>query len=290
MITASMTIPAGETVAIDPGATVTMGSGVTITVNGTLTASSMATHAKLTGTSWTGLVVNGTLNLNGVDITGASAALDVNGGGNAEYDNGTITASAATFTIASGGSLTTKHSTFAEIAGTCSVQGSFTASYLTVTGGGTGLFDGIVATNGGQVTIDDSTFTGPGNAGPVHDMLVSTSPMGASKFHVAYSSISMVHCGFHFDTLSEFDISYVNNDSNAYGSMFYGSGGAGPFTVSYSNFDDNGTNGHYAYDIEGTNSPITFDHDYMNGTASDPGAVATTTNPSSTTVTGTGPR
>ena len=96
MITASMTIPAGETVNIDPGATVTMGSGVTITVNGTLSASSMATHAKLTGSSWTGLVINGTLNLNGVDITGASSALDVNGGGNAEYDNGTITNSAAT--------------------------------------------------------------------------------------------------------------------------------------------------------------------------------------------------
>ena len=276
--------------AIDPGATVTMGSGVTITVNGTLAASSMATHAKLTGTSWTGLVVNGTLNLNGVDITGASSAIDVKGGGTAEYDYGTITNSAATFSVDSGGSFTTKHATFSGAAGTCNVQGSFTASYLTYTGGGAGLFDGIVATNSGQVSVEDSTFTGPGPNGPLHDMLVSTSPMGASKFHVAYSSISGVHCGFHFDTLSEFDISYVNNDSNAYGAMLYGSGGAGPFTVTYSNFDDNGTNGHYAYDAEGGNSPITFDHDYVNGTASDPSSSVSTTNPSSTTVTGTGPR
>ena len=289
MISASMTIPAGETVAIDPGATITMSSGVTITVNGTLTASSMATHAKLTGSGWTGIVVasGGTVNLNGVDMSGASVALDVHG--TAEYDNGTIN-SAAAFNVESGGALTTKKSTFAGNSSACNVAGSFTASYLTYTAAGSSLFDGIVTTDpAAQLSIEDSMFTGPGPNGPLHDMLVSTNG-GSAKFHVAYSSITGVHCGFHFDTLSEFDISYVNNDSNAYGAMFYGSGGAGPFTVSYSNFDDNGTNGTHAYDAEFANGPIVFDHDHLNGQASDPAGAVSTTNPSSATVTGTGPR
>lgn len=284
----SITIPAGETVTIDPGATITMGAGVTVTVDGTLTASSATTHAKLTGSSWVGLVVSGTLSLDGVDITGASSAIDVKGGGKGEYDDGTIDSSAAPFTVASGGSLGMKHSTLSKVAGTCNIAGSFTADYLTYTGGGAGFFDGFVTTDpGAQLSIEDSTFTGPGPNGPLHDMLVSSA---AAKFHVAYTSISGMHCGFHFGGLSEFDISYVNDDSNAFGFMLYGSSGAGPFTVSYSNIDDNGANGVNAYDAEGTNGPITFDHDYVNGQKTDPSGVVSTTNGSSSTVSGTGPR
>jgi hypothetical protein len=289
-IGSSVTIPAGETVTIDPGATITMGSGVTVTVDGTLTASSATTHAKLTGSSWVGLVVSGTLNLDGVDISGASAALDIKGGGKGEYDDGTIAASAAPFNVDASGSLGMKHSTLSQAAGTSTIAGSFTASYLTYTGGGSGFFDGIV-TNGAsaQLSIEDSTFTGPGPNGPLHDMLVSGS--GAAKFHVAYTSISSMHCGFHFGAMSEFDISYVNDDSNAFGFMLYGSSGAGPFTVSYSNIDDNNAaTGVNAYDAEGTNGPITFDHDYVNGNTTDPSKAVTVTSPSSGKVSGTGPR
>lgn len=284
-----MTIPSGTTVTIDPGATINVGAGVTITVDGGLDASSMATHAKLTGSGWTGIVVDsgGSLDLSGVDIGGASTALDVKG--NAEYDYGTISNTAAPFNVESGGALTTKHSTFTAPSAAANVAGSFTASYLNYTGGGTSLYDGIVTTDpGAKVSIEDSTFTGPGPNGPLHDMLVSNG--GAAQFHVAYTTITSVHCGFHFGTLSEFDISYINDDSNAFGFMLYGSGGGGPFTVTYSNIDDNGTNGTNAYDAEGTNGPITFDHDYLNGSTTDPQAVVTTTNPSSGKVAGTGPR
>lgn len=288
-IGSSVTIPAGETVTIDPGATITMGSGVTVTVDGTLTASSATTHAKLTGSSWAGLVVSGTLSLDGVDISGASAALDVKSGGKGEYDDGTIGPSAAPFDVEGGGSLGMKHATISQAAGTCNIAGSFTADYLTYTGGGSGFFDGFATTSpGAQLSIEDSTLTGPGPNGPLHDML--TSAGGAAKFHVAYTNISNMHCGFHFGGLSEFDISYVNDDSNAYGFMLYGSSGAGPFTVSYSNIDDNGSNGVWAYDAEGTNGPITFDHDYVNGMTADPANVVSVTNASSGKVSGTGPR
>jgi hypothetical protein len=289
-IGSSITIPAGETVTIDPAAVITMGSGVTVTVDGTLTASSAASHAKLGGASgWVGLVVSGTLSLDGVDISGASAALDIQSGGKGEYDDGTILASNAPFNVEASGSLGMKHATLSQAAGTCNVAGSFTASYLTYTGGGSGFFDGIVTNSASaQLSIEDSTFTGPGPNGPLHDMLVSGS--GASKFHVAYTNITGMHCGFHFGAMSEFDISYVNDDSNAFGFMLYGSSGAGPFTVSYSNIDDNGTNGKNAYDAEGTNGPITFDHDYVNGITTDPSKAVSVTSPSSAKVSGTGPR
>jgi hypothetical protein len=286
-ISSSLTIAAGTTVTIDPGATINMGSGVTVTVLGTLSASSASSHAKLTGSSWVGLVVGsgGTLNLDGVDITGASAALDIQGGGTAEYDDGTIANSAATFNVAKAGSLTTKHATFSGAAGACNVAGSFTASFLTYTGGGSGFFDGITTTDPtAQLSVEDSTFTGPGANGPLHDMLVSNT---AAKFHVAYTSISHMHCGFHFNSLSEFDISYVNDDSEAYGFMLYGSGGAGPFTVSYSNLYSNAGDD---YSTLGSNGPITFDHVYRNGMVDDVGMVVTVTNPESAMVAGTGPR
>jgi hypothetical protein len=286
MLTTNITIPAGTTVTIDPGAQVDVGAGVTITVDGTLTAAAASNHASLTGASWIGIVVasGGTLQLDGVDITGASAALDVQGGGTAEYDDGTIDQSAASFDVAKGGTLGMKHSTLTGAAGTCSVAGSFTADYLTYTGGGSGLFDGIVTTDtGAKLSIEDSTFSGPGANGPLHDMLVAQN--GAAQFHVAYTDIKSVHCGFHFDELSEVDISYVNDDSNAYGFMLYGSGGAGPFTVTYSNLYSNGAD----YTTLGSNSPITFDHDYT-ADSTDPGTVVTTTNPQSSMVPGTGPR
>ncbi len=285
-LSTNITIPAGTTVTIEPGAKVDVGAGVTITVAGTLTASAASRHASLTGASWIGVVVasGGTLQLDGVDITGASAALDVQAGGTAEYDDGTILQSAASFTIAKGGTLGMKHSALTGAAGTCNVAGTFTADYLTYTGGGTGLFDGIVTTDiGAKLSVEDSTFTGPGENGPLHDMLVAQN--GAAQFHVAYTTIKSMHCGFHFDTLSELDVSYVNDDTNAYGFMLYGSGGAGPFTVTYSNLYGNGAD----YTTLGNNSPITFDHDYT-ADSTDPGTVVSTTNPQSSMVPGTGPR
>jgi hypothetical protein len=286
MLATNITIPAGTTVTIAPGATVDVGAGVTITVAGTLSAAAASNHASLTGASWIGIVVvsGGALQLDGVDITGASAALDVQGGGTAEYDDGTIHESAASFAVAKGGTLGMKHSTLAAAAGTCSVAGSFTADYLTYTAGGTGLFDGIVTTDtGARLSVEDSTFTGPGENGPLHDMLVAQN--GAAQFHVAYTTIKSMHCGFHFDELSEVDVSYVNDDTNAYGFMLYGSGGAGPFTVTYSNLYSNGAD----YTTLGSNSPITFDHDYT-ADSTDPGTVVSTTNPQSSMVPGAGPR
>lgn len=155
----------------------------------------------------------------------------------------------------------------------------FTASYLDYDSNGHAGITTMDPT--AQLSIEDSKLHG---SGPTADFLVASA--GAAKFHVAYTTISNVHCGFHFDTVSEFDVSYSNVEGNAFGFMLYGSGGAGPFTVTYSNLYSNSS---YDYDTEGTNSPITFDHDYT-ADATNPGDAVTTTNAQTAMITGTGPR
>jgi hypothetical protein len=282
MLSQSVTIGSGATVTVSPGATINVSSGVTITVAGTLTASSTTKAATINGTGWKGIVVasGGTLNLTGVDISGAATAIDVQKGATmAEYDSGTINAATTPFNIESGGTFGTKSATVTGTLGSTSIAGSFTASKLTYNSNGN---TGIVTTDPtAQLSIEDSTLQG---TGPTGDMLVSQG--GAAKFHVAYSTISNVHCGFHFDAVSEFDVSYVNDESNAFGFMLYGSSGSGPFTVTYSNIDQNSA---YAYDTQGTNAPITFDHDYVTGMTNN-GTAVSVTNASNTAVTGTGPR
>jgi len=282
MLAKSVTVGSGVTVTIAPGATITASSGVTITVDGTLTASSTTKAATITGTGWTGIVVasGGTLSLTGVDISGATTALDVQKGAtSAEYDTGTINAATTPFNIEAGAVFGTKSATVTGTLGSTSVAGSFTASHLTYNSNGNA---GIVTTAPAAVlSIEDSTLQGTGPSG---DMLISQG--GAAKFHVAYSTISNVHCGFHFDAVSEFDISYINDQSNAFGFMLYGSSGAGPFTVSYSNITLNSA---YAYDTQGANAPITFDNDYVTGTVNN-GTAVSVTNAQNAAVTGTGPR
>ena len=183
------------------------------------------------------------------------------------------------FDVETGGALTTKGASVTNTGGQSTISRSFTASRLDYNSNGS---TGIVTSDPtATLSIEDSTLHG---SGPVADMLVSS--QGAKTFHVAYTTISSVHCAFHFDTVSEFDMSYMNITGNAYGFMLYGSGGAGPLTVSYSNIDNNSS---YAYDTQGSNGPITFDHCYTTGNTQ-PGDAVSTTNPASATVSGTGPR
>lgn len=282
-ITSSVTIPAGVTVTIAAGATVTVSANATINVAGTLTASSASgTHALLTGNGngWTGISVSsgGTLDLDGVDITGASTALaTVAGATSAEYDDGTITGASAPFDVASGTTLGTKNATVTGTLGTSRVAGSLVASYLDYDSNG---HEGIVTTDPTATeSIESSTLHG---SGPVADMVISAS--GAASIHVAYTDITNVHCGFHFDTITSFDVSYTNIESNAYGFMLYGSDGTGARSVTYSNIDQNTV----AFDTEGQNGPITFDHDYITGTQN-PGDAVSVTNPQTSAVPGTGP-
>jgi hypothetical protein len=282
-LSTNVTVASGTQVTIAAGATINVGANVTITVEGTLTAANKANHAKLTGSGWTGIVVasGGTLSLDGVDITGASAAIHVEAGDTAaEYDDATITGSKVPFNVDKGGTLGTKSSNVTGTLGISTISGSFTASYLDYDSNGV---EGITTMDpSAELSIEDSTLHG---GMPVHDAL--TSAVGAAKFHVAYTELTDNHCGFHFDTVSEFDISNVNDHGNLWGSMFYGSGGSGPFTVTDSNLDSNSA---YAYDAQGQNSPITLSGCYVSGATNDPSSVVSATNAAGGMVAGTGPR
>jgi hypothetical protein len=281
-ITADVTIPVGKTLTIDPSATITMAAGVTITVEGTLTASSStAAHAKIIGNGWTGIVVatGGNLALDGVDITGPTTAIDVASGGIAKYDNATMTSAATPFNVQKGGKLQTTKAVVAGTRGITHIAGNFTASYLDYDSNG---HEGITTTDAAAtISIEDSSLHGL-NMG---DMIVAGP--GAASVHVAYTEIKAVHCGFHFNDISAFDLSYLEVHQNADGAMLYGSSGAGPFRITHSNFE---TNTDFPYDTLGTNSPITIDDSYVTGTASDPGSVVSVTNPATQAWTDVGPR
>ena len=280
-LSGSVQIAAGDTVTIAPGATIAVAAGTTITVAGTLNASSATpTHAKLMGSGWKGVVVasGGTLALDGVDIAGASTALDVKSGATkAEYDDGNIDGATMPFNVEAGGALSTRGATVTGTKGGSQVSGSFTASHLDYN---SATYPGITTMSpAATLSIEDSTLHG---GGPIADFLVSSG--GAAKFHVAYTNITNVHCAFHFDTITAFDISYTNAQKDAFGFMLYGSGAGG--SVKYSNIDDKPG---VAYATAGSNGPIAFDNCYVTGQTAG-GTVVTTTNPQSTTVMGAGPR
>ena len=244
-ISTSTTIPAGATVTIAKGATVTVGAGVTITVAGTLSAETNTTHAKLTGTGWTGIVVaaGGTLNLDSVDFTGAADPMAVTG--TATYANGTITAPATPIDVEAGGSLTLTTVTITGSTGYSRVNGNLTATALDYDSNGN---EGVVI--GGTtsvVKITGSTFHGTSVDGG--DMI---SVNACASLTMTYTSITACHCAYHFNEITSFDLENMDLHGDSYGFMMYGSDpttGTRVFknsnveTMAAAGIDEAGTNG-----------------------------------------------
>jgi hypothetical protein len=277
-------IASGMTVVIAPGAAIGMGATAGITVQGTLIAhSACGPHAQLTwpagAASTSGIVVTsgGTLVLDGVDVTGANAALTVLGGADAEYDHARIDGATAPFTVAPGGILKTTGAAVINAQGASSISGALVAAYLDYNANGN---SGIVADDSASIDIRHSRLHGDG---PDADMVISQGSTGATAIHVSNTEIYDVHCAFHFEPVTTFDISYTNIHDNAFAFMLYGSGPAGG-TISYSNV---GTSNQVAFDPAGTNGTITFDHCYIPGGA--PAAPVVISNPAASPVAGTGP-
>src|SRR5262249_11295930 len=128
----NVNVAQGQTVQIAPGAVITVSAGVAITVTGTLKVASEATHAKLTGPKWTGIVVaaGGTLDTKGLDLDNATTALwTQKGNAAATFANGTIKASTP-FTMEAGSKLSIVNSTVNATAGSA-IAGNFAASHMT---------------------------------------------------------------------------------------------------------------------------------------------------------------
>jgi hypothetical protein len=255
--TGSVTIPAGKTVTIAAGASISVPAGFAVTVNGTIkSATPGATHAKITGTGWAGIVVaqGGTMTLDSVDLTGAKKALwTQKGNTDATYANGVLSADVP-FTMEAGSKLSISKSTVTAANGQSSLMGTFNASYMTYD---KGTNEGFTFNDAaGTLTIIDSTLKGNGGG----DYVVVDA---AATMSVTYTTISGSHCPFHFGASgpTKYTVDHVSDDSNGYGWMLYGSG-AGPSTISNSNFRDQS----YNIEMTGTNGAVTLTNNYF-GTA-----------------------
>ena len=260
-ITANVDIVAGATVTIAPGAHITVTPGVAITVHGTLTASSKATHAKLTSTAaWGGIIVasGGSMTLTGVDIT--NAGITANGNDlAAQYDYGTITA--GLFTVDVAGKLTTDHAAVVT-GGATNVNGAFTATFLDYSGSEISMGDPSAT-----VSVIDSKITGSGG-----DFFT---PGSGKLLHISYSTIDKTHCPIHMSGIAKFELDHVTTggtsatSTSGFGLMVYNAD-VGPHTVSYSNFNDPN------WDQTVRTAVINIDHSYFKVAPATVGQVTTT--------------
>jgi len=253
-LAASVTIKAGATVDIAPGATVTAGTGISITVRGTLSVKASASHAKLTGMNWKGIVIasGGTLNVDGLDITNAEIGMWTQTGNlDAVMLSSSITNAATPFKMEPGSKLSVTKTTVAKSTGQSNIAGTFTASYLNYDKGSA---EGLALNDpAGTMTISDSTLTGVGGG----DYVVSRA---GKLVKVEYSTITGSHCGLHFSAVDKFIIDHVSDDQNSYGAMLYGSG-AGPNQILSSNVRSTDKD----LDFSGTNGATTIDKSFTGG-------------------------
>lgn len=252
-ISSARYIAAGTVVTIPAGATINMGADAAITIKGTLKIDASASHAKMTGTAWQGLIIadGGKLEADGLEIKGAKAGLWTQPGNLAStFKNGVLDA-ATPFKMESGSNLTVDHSKVIAGGGSA-IAGTFVANYMDYdkgTNGGLTLNDA-----NGTMTITNSTLHGGGGG----DYVISS--LG-KKVTVTRSSISGSHCALHFSGsgagagTESFLIDGVDVRNNGVGGMLYNSG-AGPNEVKNTNFTANNE-----YDISfggNENGNITF--------------------------------
>jgi hypothetical protein len=244
-ITSNITIDEGAVVEIASGATVTVSKDVAITVKGTLKVAAGTAHAKLTGTSWTGLIIakGGTLDADGLDIESSVSGLwTQDGNTKAEIKNGSITAGSP-FKMEKNSKLTVTKTNVKAKAGGSAIAGTFIASFMVYDKGANG---GLTLNDpAGSMTISDSELKGTGGG----DYVISSA---GKKLTLEYTTISGSHCAIHFTGIEQFTIDHVSADANDWGAMLYGSG-AGPHTITASNVRNNVQD----LDLQNTNGPVT---------------------------------
>lgn len=253
-VAASVTIKAGATVDIEPGATVTVATGAAITVKGTLSVKAGASHAKLGGKNWKGIVVasGGTLVVEGLDISDAEVgAWTMAGNAGASFVESSIANAATPFKMEPGSKLTFTKSKVVKATGPSIIAGTFAASYMDYD---KGAAEGLELSDAaGTMTISDSTLHGVGGG----DYVVSRA---GKLVKVEYTTITGSHCGLHFNAVDQFIIDHVSDDQNSYGAMLYGSG-AGPHQIVSSNVRSTDKD----LDMSGTNGALTIDKSFTGG-------------------------
>jgi len=233
---------------------VTASTGVSITVKGTLSVKASASHAKLSGANWKGIVVasGGTLEVDGLDITDAEIGMYTQTGNlAATMLNSSITNAATPFKMEPGSKLTFTKSSVVKATGASNIAGTFVASHMEYDKGSAEGLD--LNDAAGSMTISDSVLKGLGGG----DYVVSRA---GALVKVEYTTITGSHCGLHFNGVEKFIIDHVSDDQNSYGAMLYGSG-AGPHSVISSNVRSTDKD----LDMSGTNGALTIDKSFTGG-------------------------
>jgi hypothetical protein len=264
-------IPAGTTLTLAPGAQLLAAKGATLIVRGVLVLpAGSGPHARIAprgdGDTWGGLVVEagGELHVSGLDLDGATTALEVEtGAGPAVYADGTITRVETPFQVGRGASLEVSNAKVVAASSSSGIAGTFSASRLDYQKAGAS--GGLIMTDpNATFDVQDSRFSGTADAGG--DYIIS---YGAKLVRVTYSTITGSHCAFHFDGLDRFEIDHVTagaatpdgpRDLNVWGAMLYGSG-AGPNVISHSNF----VNQAFNLEQQGINGPLTITDTFTTG-------------------------
>jgi hypothetical protein len=278
-------IPEGRTVEIAKGALIEAAPGTVIVVEGVLRASAKDKRAKITGTDWKGIAVakDGILALEGVDLEDPVIALDI-ASTNAKYSHGAISYATTPFQVAAGGKLVAAHTRVFETGGESKISGAFEGSYLDYDSKGFDGFDTVA--DGATVTVTDSKMMGDGIVNG--DMFVSRS---LGQFKVSHTEIFNIHCAFHFNNVTDFDISFVSVHGNKVGFMLYGSDQSGTKIVTRSNIFENAS---FGVEEGGANGLITFKDGYWASNGQNfkqlTSAITMTNMSTTTPVAGVGPR
>lgn len=229
-------ISVGETVRVSPNTSITLSAGTKIIVNGVLEAPAGLT---LSGSNWSGLIINGSANLVNFNEKGAQISFQVAAKGKLVISNGNISG----------------------VNGASVVEGSFTADHLNYDKGVGGGIDSYSGT--GSVNISNASLHGSGrNTGDFFGMY------NVKSISLSNSVMNGSHCAFHILSLQNISLKNDKIQDNSYGFMMYGSSRLGTKTITNTSI----TNNSMGFD-EGSSSTrngvITISHSYISGNGQD---------------------
>lgn len=259
-LTGTVTIAPGVVVEIAPGATVKCAEGAAILVGGELRAEAADKPAKITCTSWLGLLVakGGKLALSGVTLENPQTGITTTEGALAStFSKGAITSSMKPLQVGKASSLlveNVKVTTPAKVSATevsiSEVRGKLEVKHLDYDAGPN---QGLSARDGGELVVEDSDLHG-------NEGLDMVAAYDAKSVTVRYSTLRGAHCGPHIQGVEKLEIDHVTSESNTYGITLYKTG-AGPHVVKESNFIGAGA----WLDFQGDHGPITMQNVFVSG-------------------------
>lgn len=256
MLTETLIIPAGKTVQVGPGTTFMASAGVKVQVEGTLlVAGSAEAHAKFQGAgmprSWEGIVIKsgGVLQLDYVDIGGATYGIHAEAGSMYTVDHAEIGTSFKAAVLYAGGSF--DHTKF---------HASGDDTFSPVNEVSMDDVNGTLTIIDASPTVSNSSFD---NSSSLVDMIRIGGKSSPVFDHV---SVVGAHCGFHTNGGVNTEPTIKNSvlKGMSYGIMAYTS----KAKIENCNFIDNSADVGFCFDAVADNAPTLTNNFYSSGNVS----------------------